>query len=252
MDDSDLNEQAFLQKYRQRTRPRPSVAVDLVIFAAVDTVLKVLLIQRAGHPFKGRWALPGGFLRVGDTFDDQGEDLEDAALRELGEETGLDREVLSNNRVHLEQLYTFGKAGRDPRTRVLSVAYVALVPPQLTPLIKAGSDASDAHWFTVAGLLSQEDLSNALGFDHADILRTAVDRVRAKVDYTPIAFSLVPPTFTVAEIRSAFESVKGDTFDLGNFRRKFNRMVEDGVIEEAPGKRVGRSGPAAKVYRFRA
>ncbi len=236
----------FLRDYRENQYARPSVAVDIVILTVVDTELKVLLVRRAEHPFRDMWALPGGFLRVGDMYDDQGEDLDDAAFRILAAKTGLDPAVLRNNKVHLEQVYTFGKANRDPRTRVLSVAHVALVPPQLVPLVHPGSASAEVTWFLVS------DLPAVMGFDHGVILEKAVERVRSKVDYTNIAFSLVPLTFTVSEIRETFEAVKGDTFDLGNFRRKFNRMVTDGIIGEAPGKRVGRSGPPARVYRFRA
>jgi 8-oxo-dGTP diphosphatase len=256
-EDPSLDEKTFLQDYRKEQYPRPSVTVDLAMFTVVDTDLKVLLIKRAGHPYQGCWALPGGFLDVGDAFENQGEDLDDAAFRELGEETGLDRNVLLQNRVHLEQLYTFGDANRDPRTRVVTVAYFALVPPQLVPLVRAGSDAAEARWFSVRSEIEPsiaqwyDGVDGDLAFDHAKILRVAIERVRGKFDYTPIAFSLVPLTFTVAEMRAVYEAVKGATFDLGNFRRRFNRMVADGLIEEAPGKRVSRSGPAAKVYRFR-
>lgn len=264
-EDPTPTESAFLQDYRKEVHPKPSVTTDLVVFTVVDVDLKVLLIRRAQHPFQGYWALPGGFVSVGNAYEDQGEDLESAAFRELGEETGLEREVLIQNRVHLEQLYTFGDAYRDPRTRVITVAYLALVPPQLVPLVRAGSDAAEAQWFSVweiervlEGRMDTAEIhltgrtgSLVLAFDHAKILRLAIDRVRAKIDYTPIAFSLVPPTFTVSEIRAVYEAVKGSTFDLGNFRRKFKRMLADHIIEEAPGKRLSRSGPAAKVYRFR-
>ncbi len=120
--------------------PRPSLTVDIVIMTVLDTDLKILLVKRAQAPFKNRWALPGGFVHVSDEGD-QGEDLQEAAHRELCEETGLPR-----GRVFLEQLYTFGATKRDPRGRVVTVAYYALVPPNLVPLVSAGSDASDAVW----------------------------------------------------------------------------------------------------------
>jgi 8-oxo-dGTP diphosphatase len=246
-DPSD-EEQRFLQAYRADRYPRPSVTVDLLIFTVVDTDLKVLLIRRAAHPFQGALALPGGFVDVGDAFHDQGEDLDAAAFRELAEETGLDRSLLERHRVHLEQLYTFGKAGRDPRTRVIGVAYYALVPPTLVPLVRAGDDAADAGWFSVQHEIPWNDLA----FDHADILRTGVARLRGKIDYSAIAFSLVPPTFTTTELREVYEAVKGEQFDASNFRRRFKRMIDDGIIEEAPGQRApgARGGRPASVYRF--
>ncbi|MBW2523854.1 MAG: NUDIX hydrolase [Deltaproteobacteria bacterium] len=219
--------------------PRPAVTVDIVVFTVVDTDLKVLLVERGAEPYGGRWALPGGFVQVS-RGSDQGEDLEAAAHRELCEETGLPR-----GSVYLEQLYTFGKPRRDPRTRVITVAHYALVRPDLVPLVRAGSDAAKARWVSVA----QELGPLRLAFDHADILAMAVERIRGKVDYTPIAFELVGPTFTVAELREVHEAIKGTTYDPANFRRRFKRMQTDRIIEQAPGKRQTASKPA-KVYRF--
>lgn len=237
-------EAEFLATYKVTEYPRPSVTVDLVIFTVMDSDLKVLLIQRAGHPFRGTWALPGGFVDVGDAFKNQGEDLEAAAHRELEEETHLPA-----GSCFLEQLYTFGRAGRDPRTRVISVAYYALVRPTLAPLVTAGDDAADARWLSLeAEVAGTSPLP--LAFDHAEVLRTAVERIRGKIDYCPIAFDLVPPTFTVGELRSVYEAVKGTSYDPKNFHRRFRRMVEDGVILPAVGKRVTGSRPA-KVYQFR-
>lgn len=221
------------------THPRPSVTVDVVVFTVLDTDLKVLLIRRGQAPFDGAWALPGGFVLVTDD-DDQGESLAAAASRELQEETGL---VASS--VYLEQLFTFGAPRRDPRGRVITVAYYALVRPDLVPLVNAGSDAAEARWFSVASEQSELELA----FDHDTILQTALDRIRGKIDYTPIAFSLVPPTFTIAELRAVYEAIKGCTYDPGNFRRRFKRMQTDGVIATAPGKRHTGTKPA-RVYRF--
>jgi 8-oxo-dGTP diphosphatase len=232
------DERTFLERYRPQDYPRPAVAVDLVILTILDAKLRVLLVKRKEHPFKGAWALPGGFVRVGDK--DQGEDLDAAARRELAEETGLDAE-----RVLIEQLYTFGKAGRDPRMRVISVAYVALVRPDLAPFIKAGGDASDVDWFVLDGLKKLE-----LGFDHRDIVEAALTRIRGKLEYSNIAFDLVPGTFTIPELRHVHAVVLDREMDPGNFRRKFNRMLEDGLIERAPGKRITASKPAT-VYRFK-
>jgi 8-oxo-dGTP diphosphatase len=219
--------------------PRPSVTVDIVVFTVVDTDLKLLLVRRGVAPFEGRWALPGGFVRVEDG-DSQGEDLEHAAYRELAEETGLPA-----GSVFLEQLYTFGRPGRDPRGRVITVAYYALVPPDRVPLVRAGSDAAGTRWFSVNEELDRLDLA----FDHSDIVERALERLRGKIDYAPVAFELVPPTFTVAELRAVHEAIKGHTYDPGNFRRRFLRLQTDGIIERAPGKRHTGTKPA-RVFRF--
>jgi 8-oxo-dGTP diphosphatase len=235
----------FLQDYwsRPHDHPRPSVTVDLVIFTVIDCDLKVLLIQRRDHPCKGQWALPGGFVEVGDAFQDQGEDLDTAAHRELAEETALSPEILHANNVHLEQLYTFGKAGRDPRIRVVSVAYYALVPSSLAPLVRAGDDAASAAWHSVSSI-------QTLAFDHNQILQKGVERIQGKIDYSPIAFNLLPQTFTVTELREVYEAIKGQSYDHSNFRRRFKRMLADGIIQPAPGKRLT-TGKPASVYRFR-
>ena len=234
---SEMTEEEFLRTYKAKEYPKPSVTVDLVIFTVVDSILKVLLIKRKGHPHQGQWAIPGGFVDVGDVFDDQGESVEKAAHRELAEETSLPEGCC-----FLEQLRTFGEPGRDPRMRVISVAYYALISPEKVPLVKAGDDASEAKWVVVEGV-------EGLAFDHDKILGTAVERIRGKIDYAPIAFELVPPTFTVAELRSVHEAIKGHSYKAPNFYRRFRRMQTDGIIEEAPGKRYG-SGRPAKVYKF--
>lgn len=233
-------EKQFLEKYRPKDYPRPSVAVDLVIFTIIDAQLRVLVVKRQEHPFKGDWALPGGFVRVGESSKEQGEDLDAAARRELQEETGLDPD-----RVHIEQLFSFGRANRDPRMRVISVAYFALVRPDLAPFVKAGGDVSHAEWLPVEQLKKTD-----LGFDHREIIETALSRVRGKLEYSGIAFDLVPLTFTIPELRHVYSIVLDKEMDPGNFRRKFNRMLEDGLIEQAPGKRITASKPAT-VYRFK-
>jgi len=237
---SDMTEEEFLRTYKAKDYPKPSVAVDLVIFTVVDAVLKVLLIKRKGHPHKGKWALPGGFVDVGNSYDEQGESLEDAAHRELSEETGLPM-----GSCFLEQLFTFGTPNRDPRMRIISVTYYALISADKMPLVKAGDDAEDARWFCVSHLVDEE-----LAFDHPHILRVAIDRIRGKIDYAPIAFELVPETFTVAELRAVYEAIKGSTYDPSNFQRRFRRMQTDGIIEQAEGKRLSVVGPSARVYRF--
>jgi 8-oxo-dGTP diphosphatase len=233
------DEAAFLRRYRPADFPRPSVTVDIVAFTIIDTELRVLLVQRGEHPFKGAWALPGGFVRVGDGHRDQGEDRDAAAARELQEETGL-----SPVDVLLEQVAAFGRAGRDPRLRVISVAFCALIRPDLVPLVRAGGDATHAAWFPVTALVEEK-----LAFDHAAIIERSIEHVAARVDASNIAASLVPATFTIQELRHVHALLSGKPQDPGNFRRKFERMLEDGVIERAPGKRLTASKPAL-VYRF--
>jgi 8-oxo-dGTP diphosphatase len=239
----DPGEERFLDAYRPGGFARPSVTVDLAILTVQDRDLKVLLVKRSEHPFKDRWALPGGFVRVSDDRDDQGEDLDDAALRELEEETGLSQATCG--RFFLEQVKTFGKPGRDPRMRVISVAYYALVRPTLVPLIRAGGDVSHTRWFSVSDLPQQVTLA----FDHAEILAATLDRARADLDRSSIAFELVPEAFTIQELRGVYETIGGAPLDPGNFRKKFLRMVEDELIEGARGKRATASKPAS-VYRF--
>ncbi len=221
---------------------RPSVTVDMVVFTVVDLDLKVLLIERGVPPFKGDWALPGGFVRAGNGTDEPGEDVDDAAVRELQEETGL-----SARDVFLEQLYTFGRASRDPRGRVISVAYYALVPADRIPRVKAGDDAVDATWVSVSRL-DRVDLA----FDHREIIAVAVERIAGKIEYDlRLAMSLGPRSFTKAELRRVFEVVTGNDYDKSNFNKRFNRMSEDGVIIDAPGKRTA-AGPGrpAHLYAF--
>ncbi|MFT5684161.1 MAG: 8-oxo-dGTP diphosphatase [Myxococcota bacterium] len=224
-------------KLRPEDYPRPSVAVDLVIFTVIDTDLKLLLIRRGLPPFEGAWALPGGFVRVGEAATDQGESVEAAAHRELYEETGL-----PTGSAWLEQLYTFGAPDRDPRMRVISVAWYALIRPDLAPLVTAGTDAREARWWSLTALPE-------LAFDHPEMVSMALSRVQGKIETTPLAFQLVPPTFTISELRQVFEAIKGSAYDRGNFRRRFNRMLQDRTIIPAPGKRQTASRPA-QVYAF--
>tara|TARA_B100000609_G_scaffold158246_1_gene129616 strand:- start:607 stop:1413 length:807 start_codon:yes stop_codon:yes gene_type:complete len=221
--------------------PRPYVAVDLVILTVLDADLKVLLIRREKPPFEGGWALPGGFVRVGATAEDQGEDLEDAARRELEEETGL-----SASAVYLEQLRAFGTPGRDPRMRVITVAYFALIRPDLAPFVQAGGDALQTDWFSTQELSGMD-----IAFDHEVILESTLAHIRKHVEGSSMAFELVPRSFSISELRAVYDVIRGETHDPGNFRRRFLRMVDDGLIEEAPGKRITTSRPA-KVYRFKA
>jgi 8-oxo-dGTP diphosphatase len=235
----DVSEAEFLREYRPADFPRPSVTVDIATFSVIDAELRVLLIRRGQHPFKGAWALPGGFVRVGDGHRDQGEDLDAAAARELAEETGL-----AVGDVYLEQLGAFGRAGRDPRMRVITVAYYALIRPDLIPLVRAGGDAATTEWLAVDRLKGSE-----LAFDHHEIVQRAVARIADRIDSSNIAASLVPKTFTIPELRHVHAILAGRPQDPGNFRRKFERLLEDGVIEQAPGKRITVSKPAT-VYHF--
>lgn len=179
-----------------------AVTVDCVIFGYDEGDLKVLLIQRGLRPFEGRWALPGGFLRPG-------EDLDEAARRELREETGV-REV------YLEQLYTFGAPERDPRRRVVTVAYYALVK-LADHAVQAATDASEAAWFSV------HDVPD-LAFDHAGILAMAHERLRGKVTYKPIGFQLLPQKFTLSQLQRLYETILERELDKRNFRKKIQKM----------------------------
>jgi 8-oxo-dGTP diphosphatase len=240
------DERAFVEAYRPDAYPRPAVTVDLVVLTVLDADLKLLLVRRAEPPFQGQWALPGGFVRVGDGKHDRGEDLDAAAARELEEETGLPRGAS-----HLQQLGAFGAPGRDPRMRVISVAYFALIRPDLAPLVHAGGDAEQAGWHSVTTLSARTThASRELAFDHADIVDAALERVRERLEHSTIAFDLVPRTFTIPELRAVFDAVTGVTHDPGNFRRKFQQLLETGMVVEAPGKRIT-SGKPARVYAFK-
>ncbi len=205
--------------------PRAALTVDCVVFGFDETDLKVLLIRRGLEPFMGRWALPGGFVRVD-------EPIEEAARRELSEETGLEN-------VFLEQLYTFGAVDRDPRERVVSVAYYALVKLAVHPAA-AATDATDAGWFPVARLPK-------LAFDHSDILKTALHRLRAKVRYEPIGFELLPERFTLSQLQHLYEVVLQAELDKRNFRKRILGMDLLVALEEHA--RTGAHRPA-QLFRF--
>lgn len=214
------------------------VTVDLVVFTILDADLKVLLIQRREAPFAGRWALPGGFLRRGEG-DGPGEDVEQAARRELAEETGL-----APGRIFLRQLGAYGRPDRDPRGRVLSIAHYALLRPDLAPFATAGGDATNATWHSFSELDRLD-----LAFDHRTIVDDAYRRLVEALAAGDIAFELVPPTFTIPELRAVYDVLTGKAHDPGNFRRKVQALVDEGTIEQAPGKRITGGKPAA-VYRF--
>lgn len=237
---TSVDEAEWLSRYDPTRWPRPSVTVDLVVMTVLNADLKLLLIKRGQPPCQGAWALPGGFVEVRNEPHDQGESVDAAAARELEEETGL-----PDGSSYLEQLYTFGDPGRDPRTRVITVAYYALVRPDLAPLVRAGDDAAEAGWVSVSELAERP-----VAFDHARIIDVALRRVRGKIDYAPIAFRLVPEHFTMAELRGVYEAIKGQSYDPSNFRRRFRRMQTDGIIETAPGKRPVARGRPPRVHRF--
>ncbi len=207
-----------------------AVAVDLVVLTVREGELCVLLVKRGVAPYKGRWALPGGFVLPA-------EDLYDAAMRELVEETGI-----VDPSVHLEQLATYGSPKRDPRGRVVSVAYLALVPDLPEP--EAGSDAAEASWHVVD---EQRAEAGRLAFDHRSILSDGIERARAKLEYSPVGTAFCPPSFTVNELRQVYEAVWGCDLDPRNFHRKITSTAD---FVEATGERTTRQGGRpASLYR---
>jgi 8-oxo-dGTP diphosphatase len=206
--------------------PRPALTVDITVFSLRAGRLSVVLIRRGKEPFAGRWALPGGFVEMD-------ESLEAAALRELQEETGL-------SDAYLEQLYTYGDPGRDPRGRVVSVAYFALVPSDSITQIAGRDDAVEACWFPV-------DEIPDLAFDHNEIVAYALRRLRYKLEYSAVGFELLPDTFTLSELQRTYEIILGEKLDKRNFRR---RILAAKIIEPTPLKRIGEGRPA-QLYRYR-
>ncbi|MGK5556596.1 NUDIX hydrolase [Actinomadura kijaniata] len=204
--------------------------MDLVIFTIREDELCVLLVERGNEPYRGQPALPGGYVRPG-------ENLDEAARRELAEETGLD-----GRRLHLEQLRAYGDPDRDPRGRVVTVAYLALGPDLPVPV--AGSDARAARWEVVEPLVSG---TTPLAFDHADILRDALERARARLEYTTVAAAFCVEPFTVADLRKVYEVVWGVSLDPSNFRRKVTRA--EGFLEPTGERRVPEAGRPAALYR---
>jgi 8-oxo-dGTP diphosphatase len=205
--------------------PRAALTVDCVVFGLDDGALKVLLIRRGIEPYQNQWALPGGFVRPDETLDD-------AARRELQEETGL-REI------YLEQLYTFGAIDRDPRERVISVAYFALVR-RAGHLPLAATDAAEAAWFEV------ED-APALAFDHAEILKLALDRLRGKIRWQPVGFELLPNKFTLTQFQALYEAILGRELDKRNFRKKLLALDLLVALEEST---TAASRRPAQLFRF--
>lgn len=262
-----LTEQEFLKQYRPAEYERPSVTVDMLIFAVNEALdaLRLLLIRRKNHPFIHCWALPGGFVEID-------ESLEEAARRELQEETGLQD-------IYLEQLYTFGEPGRDPRTRIISTAYLALIQENAVD-VRAGDDAAEACWFTVreqdgkvelhgdngeilcfyvtrtplfiGGVSSVEETAykqenSGIAFDHEKVIQMGISRLRNKAEYTNILFGLMPEEFTLPELQKLYETVLGKQLYKSNFRKKISSFVEStGVKKNQEGTKR-----SPELYRFR-
>ncbi|MFC1418811.1 NUDIX hydrolase [Streptacidiphilus cavernicola] len=248
-----LDEQAWLAAYDPRAFAPVAVTVDVVALTLRQDELHVLLVERAAPPYRGCWALPGGFVRAGQ------EDLDQAAARELAEETGVDTAAL--RRVHLEQLGSYGSPQRDPRMHVISVAYLAFAPDLPAP--RPGTDAAAAAWVPVSSL----DLAvgphrggpgghthhpvrpGGLAFDHAAILAAALDRARAKIEYTPLATAFLGGEFTISDLRAVYEEIWGEKLHPGNFHRKV--LSVPGFVE-GTGRTTAhggsRGGPRARLY----
>lgn len=213
------------ENYDPSVYERPSVTVDVVIFSLVADDLKVLLIKRKAKPYAGEWAIPGGFVHID-------ESLEQAAARELEEETNV-------TDVYMEQLYTFGDPDRDPRTRVITVAYFALVPYDAIQH-RPGDDAAETAWFSMFTLPE-------LAFDHAKILDYALTRLRYKLEYTSVGFELLPDVFTLSELQKAYEIILGEQLDKRNFRRK---ILSADILEYTGRKKKDGEGRPAKLYQY--
>jgi 8-oxo-dGTP diphosphatase len=206
--------------------PHPAVTTDIVIFTIRDGRLKLLLVRRGLAPFKGKWALPGGFVGID-------EDLEVGARRELAEETGV-------SGVYLEQLYTFGAPDRDPRERVITVAWYALIPSDKLQ-VRAATDAEAVGWFAL-------DELPELAFDHARIVAMAHERLAAKLDYSTIAFQFMPARFTLGELQRVYEIILGQEIDKRNFRKWVLALEQ---IEETGERRRDGAHRPAMLYRVR-
>ncbi len=218
-------------QYNADAFPKPSVTVDVAAFTAREGKLCLLLVKRGVWPFAGMWALPGGFVLLE-------EDLDTAARRELGEETGVAAAH------YLEQLYTFGTVGRDPRTRVISVTYYALLPGGESGLgvadPTAGTDAAEAKWWAI-------DELPPLAFDHGSIADVALKRLRAKLGYTSVAYALLPAEFTLTELQKVYELILGNALDKRNFRKK---MLSAEILEGTPRQKRDGAHRPAQLFTF--
>ncbi len=208
---------------------RPSVTVDIILFSIIDDKLKVLLIKRGNWPFKGSWAIPGGFIKMDET-------LEQSAAREIKEELGLNIKD-----VYLEQLYTFGDPKRDPRTRVVTVVYFGLLAPiKLKEIKPEKKEVLEAKWFSMYNLPK-------LGFDHEKILKYALKRLRYKLEYSAVGFELLPKTFTLSELKKMYEIILNEELDKRNFIKKIKSLD---IIEATGLTKSGAHRPAS-LYRFK-
>jgi 8-oxo-dGTP diphosphatase len=241
---SSDDELEFLAAYDASRFPRPSVAIDVVLLTVTDGAIRALLARRADHPHRGRWAVPGGFLRID-------ESLDAGANRVLRTKTGL-------RGVFTEQLFTFGAPARDPRTRVLSVAYYALVDVAALERTVAGRlDAGlqlarlDVPWSGETGgpvrAVGDDGLPLPLAFDHAEILGMAVKRIRGKLDYAPIGFELLPATFSLRDLRLVHEGILGRALNKDSFRR---RILDRGLVVPTGERAAGVGHRPPELYRF--
>jgi 8-oxo-dGTP diphosphatase len=222
-------EKKFLKKYDSKTYEKPSVTADIAICSVIDGTLKVLLIKRKNYPYKGKWALPGGFLDISSK-----ETLEETAARELLEETGL-------KNIYIEQLKTYGDPDRDPRMRVITVAYYALVPIDQVGQVQAGDDATEAQWFPIRELPD-------LAFDHRVILEDVLDRLIGKISYTPIGFNLVPKEFTWTELQSVFEAILGKKFIIPVFRTGILTRYDIKILDKK--RKINGKGRPSNLLNF--
>lgn len=234
-------EAEFLANYSMKDYSQISATVDLNIFTIKNGKLCLLLVRRGNHPFRGYWALPGGFVDVN-------ENIDEAAQRELLEETNIEIEAS-----YLEQLKTYGGPDRDPRGFVISTAYVALLPNVANPL--AGDDAAEAHFFPIEDVLSSDF---DLAFDHRTIITDALERVRAKIEYSTVAFHFInSDAFTISELRNVYEIVWGEPITPSNFRRKIqsvpNLITPTGarrssIVQGGRSSDLYRAGTAIEIY----
>ncbi len=208
----------------------PSVAADCVVFGYDESNINILLIQRGEEPFKGKWALPGGFLRTDEDEKPYDKTIEECATRELLEETGLNIE-------RIEQFYTYSAHDRDPRGRVISVAHYALV--RLSE-VQGGDDAAKAQWFSL-------DEIPSLAFDHDQILRMALHRLKERICFEPIGFELLPQVFTMSELQNLYEAILEVKFDRRNF---YNKMLKLGILDEAEPRPKDAPSRHPSKYRF--
>lgn len=244
---TSTEEKEFLENYDASKYERPSVTADIVVLTIDDDdELNILLIKRGDYPYKDKWAIPGGFMNVGK------ESIDETASRELKEETGIEN-------VYLKQLYTFGGLNRDPRTNVISVAYTALIPKHKLN-IKAGDDAKDAQLFKVKydvdGIIFVGKYitihEDNLAFDHKDIVKMAITRIRNRIDYEDDAFSLLKNKneFTISELKRIYETIHNKYINLPNFRKAFLRdYVAKGKVEELDKTIISRGLPT-KLYKY--